>query len=171
VTICHVDHHCARFACYWASATAQQLEKPFETCLLLQQWLAIPAVTGQSEMDLSAATGDDGMCTDPEFPPDASSLYADPSNPPGAHTSTFDMYERPTHLSTPLAIAGPNERDDTAATASPVSSWKRVHGQLYIPEKQLVSILPVRPPPPQGCASIWSNAAHCCATPVCDGNH
>lgn len=55
---------------------------------LVQQWLAIPSLTGRTETELAANAGEDGMCTDPEFPPNASSLYIDPEHPAGVAQMT-----------------------------------------------------------------------------------
>lgn len=44
-------------------------------------------MTGRTETELAANIGEDGMSTDPEFPPNAASLYMDPENPPGVAPS------------------------------------------------------------------------------------
>lgn len=79
---------------------------------MLQEWLGMPHVSGNTELDIALKNGDSSEFTDPEFPPTPQSLFMDPEHPP--------------------------------ASAPAGADWSRVHGHLYVPDKKLVSILPVR---------------------------
>ncbi|GMH35386.1 hypothetical protein BSKO_03254 [Bryopsis sp. KO-2023] len=57
-----------------------------DTVAAIQNWLRIPAVSNVSEESILSTLipGEDEFWTDPQFPPDATSLYVDPSQPPAS---------------------------------------------------------------------------------------